>query len=84
MFLIVNNKTIDTSFFTSSATFAMDQILNELGWHQLVPAFKSNNIDLSTFQPLLASNNDFSGHEGTLQFFERQCGISSAHLQLIC
>ena len=62
----------------------MEQILNELGWQQLLPAFKSNNIDLSTFQPLLATEGDFSGHEGTVQFFQRKCGISSAHLQLIC
>lgn len=62
----------------------MDQILYELGWQQLLPAFKSHNIDLSTFQPLLADEGDFSRHGGTVQFFERKCGISSGHLQLIC
>jgi hypothetical protein len=58
----------------------MEQILYELGLQALMPTFKSNNIDLSTFQPLLASKGDFSGHGGTVQFFERKCGISSGHL----
>ena len=37
----------------------MDQILYELGWQALLPTFKSNNIDLSTFQPLLATVGNF-------------------------
>ena len=57
--VIVNIKTISTSFTQKTAETTMEQILYELGWQALLPTFKSNNIDFSTFQPLLAAGGNF-------------------------